>query len=62
MIELLKAIPQWKLRPDEKSMSRQFSTNNFVAGGKVWDVVGLYSESTAPHPLLALSSVSHAVL
>ena len=30
--KLLETMPNWKLHPDEKSISRQFSTRNFVAG------------------------------
>ena len=42
--ELLKKMPNWKLRTDEKAISRQFSTKDFVAALKFLNQAGEVAE------------------
>ena len=48
--ELLKKMPNWNLRPDEKAISRQFSTKDFVAALKFLNQAGEIAEEEGHHP------------
>ena len=48
--ELLKKMPNWMLSSDEKSISRQFSTKDFVSALKFLNQAGEVAEEEGHHP------------
>ena len=50
VVALLSKMPNWRLQPDEKAISRQFSTKNFVAALKFLNDAGEVAEEEGHHP------------
>jgi 4a-hydroxytetrahydrobiopterin dehydratase len=52
--DFLKAVPDWKLSDDRKSISRQWKVKDFLAGLEFFQRVGAVAEEVDHHPDLHL--------